>query len=204
MPCYRSDPSYLKAALWDSGCSTVHSRRYFRCLRNSSFYSPPFWTAAVVLPHAAVAFADAFDRRPDLIIVSPYLRTRQTAAPFIAKYSDVPVEFWPIQEFNYLDNQKCLGTTIDERRAMRDAFMVRGDADWRDGDDTETFNEMVGRAHAFIERLRWRDERFIVVFSHGLFIRTLATILDGDTPTIECILQPDSEIPNLNIFKFSL
>ena len=69
--------------------------------------------------NAAVAFADAFDRRPDLIIVSPYLRTRQTAAPFIAKYSDVPVEFWPIQEFNYLDNQKCLGTTIDERRAMR-------------------------------------------------------------------------------------
>ena len=154
--------------------------------------------------NAAVAFADAFDRHPDLIIVSPYLRTRQTAAPFIAKYSDVPVEFWPIQEFNYLDNQKCLGKTIDERRAMRNAFMVRGDADWRDGDDTETFNEMVGRAHAFIERLRGRDERFIVAFSHGLFIRTLATILDGNTPTIEYILQPDSEIPNLNIFKFSL
>lgn len=153
---------------------------------------------------AAVAFADAFDRRPDLIIVSPYLRTRQTAAPFIAKYNDVPVEFWPIQEFNYLDNQKCLGKTIDERRAMRDAFMVRGDTDWRDGDNTETFNEMVGRAHAFIERLRGRDEQFIVAFSHGLFIRTLATILDGDTPTIEYILQPDSEIPNLNIFKFSL
>lgn len=154
--------------------------------------------------NAATAFADAFDRRPDLIIVSPYLRTRQTAAPFIAKYNDVPVEIWPIQEFNYLDNQKCLGKTVEERRVMRDVFIARGDADWRDGDNTETFNEMVGRARAFIERLRGRDECFIVAFSHGHFIRTLATILDGGTPTIENILQPNSEIPNLNIFKFSL
>ena len=154
--------------------------------------------------NAAAAFADAFDRHPDLIIVSPYLRTRQTAAPFIAKYSDVPVEIWPIQEFDYLDNQKCLGKTVEERRAMRDVFIARADADWRDGTNTETFNEMVGRAHAFIERLRGRDEHFIVAFSHGHFIRTLATILNGDTPTIGNILQPTSEIPNLSVFQFSL
>lgn len=153
---------------------------------------------------AAREFAEKFDRTPDLIIVSPYLRTRQTAEPFIKKYAATPVEIWPIGEFDYLDNTRCLGTTADARHAMRDEYIARADANWRDGTNTETFNEMVGRAHAFIERLRGRDEHFIVAFSHGHFIRTLATILNGDTPTIGNILQPTSEIPNLSVFKFSL
>lgn len=41
--------------------------------------------------------------RPDLIVVSPFVRTRQTAEPLRQKYPDVPVEEWPVQEFSFLD-----------------------------------------------------------------------------------------------------
>ncbi len=151
---------------------------------------------------AAQLFADRFDRTPDLIIVSPYLRTRQTAAPFIEKYNTVPVEIWPIQEFDFLDNQKCLGKTVDTRRAMRDEYIARADPNWRDGPHTETFNEMVGRARDFIARVKQRPEQFIVAFSHGHFIKTLGIILDGAAPTIQDVLGAGDDIANLGIFKF--
>ncbi|CAM5569157.1 hypothetical protein SSCI18S_05901 [Sphingobium scionense] len=39
---------------------------------------------------------------PALIVTSPYTRTRQTAAPTIARFPDAPVKTWPIEEFTYL------------------------------------------------------------------------------------------------------
>src|SRR3546814_14466565 len=39
---------------------------------------------------------------PALIVTSPYTRTRQTAAPTIARFPGVPVEVRPIEEFTYL------------------------------------------------------------------------------------------------------
>lgn len=150
----------------------------------------------------AQEFADKFDRTPDLIIVSPYLRTRQTAEPFIKKYAATPVEIWPIGEFDYLDNTRCLGTTADARHAMRDEYIARADANWRDGADTETFNEFIARVHAFLDRVRARPEKFIVVFSHGHFIKALYTIMRGNTPTIENILSPNDDMENLGIYKF--
>ncbi|MDW5266944.1 MULTISPECIES: phosphoglycerate mutase family protein [Acidobacteriaceae] len=36
---------------------------------------------------------------PGLIVTSPYLRTRQTAAPTIERFAKVPAEIWPIREF---------------------------------------------------------------------------------------------------------
>ena len=44
---------------------------------------------------------------PDLIVVSPFVRTRQTAEPLRQKYPDVPVEEWPVQEFSFLDADRC-------------------------------------------------------------------------------------------------
>jgi phosphohistidine phosphatase SixA len=36
---------------------------------------------------------------PGLIVTSPYLRARQTAAPTIERFAKVPTEIWPIREF---------------------------------------------------------------------------------------------------------
>tara|TARA_R110000823_G_scaffold128520_4_gene256280 strand:- start:754 stop:951 length:198 start_codon:yes stop_codon:yes gene_type:complete len=43
-----------------------------------------------------------FALSPALIVTSPYTQTRQTAAPTIARFPEVSVEIWPIEEFTYL------------------------------------------------------------------------------------------------------
>jgi len=150
---------------------------------------------------AAHEIALNFNRTPDLIVMSSYLRTHQSAAPLIAKYPSVPTEIWPVQEFDYLDNQKCIGTTYETRRALCMEYIARNDADWRDAPGTETFNEMVARAHEFITCARMRPENFIVVFSHGNFISAVRTILAGDAPNIKKLLTQTPPLENLGIFK---
>ncbi len=110
---------------------------------------------------------------PDLFVVSPYLRTQQTAAPSMDRYALVPVEVWPIQEFTYLSTSKYNGTTPQERAAPIKEYWERGDAFYRDGTTTESFNEFLSRVDRFIEQVRTRPEKDIVVFGHGHFIRAL-------------------------------
>ena len=51
----------------------------------------------------ARAVAASWAEAPALIVTSPYTRTRQTAAPTIARFPAVPVETWPIEEFTSHD-----------------------------------------------------------------------------------------------------
>jgi probable phosphoglycerate mutase len=50
----------------------------------------------------AVAVAETWTDRPQLIALSPYLRTHLTAEPTIQRFPDVPIEVLPMQEFTYL------------------------------------------------------------------------------------------------------
>ena len=44
----------------------------------------------------ALSNARALPRRPELIVVSSFLRARQTAEPTMSRFPDVPVETWPV------------------------------------------------------------------------------------------------------------
>ena len=81
--------------------------------------------------------------RPDLIVVSPFVRSRQTAEPLRQKYPDVPVEEWPVQEFSFLDADRCADTTQEERRPLAEAYFARNDPDYVDGKDAESFNQLL-------------------------------------------------------------
>jgi len=59
--------------------------------------------------------ADGWAEAPVLIVISPYLRTQQTAAPTIARFPGVPVEVWPIEEFTYLQPSRWNGTRSVKR-----------------------------------------------------------------------------------------
>src|SRR3546814_4281836 len=59
--------------------------------------------------------AASWTQAPALIVTSPYTRTRQTAAPTIARFPGVPVEVWPIEEFTYLQPARWNGTRSAER-----------------------------------------------------------------------------------------
>ena len=75
----------------------------------------------------ARAVAAAWIETPALIVTSPYLRTQQTAAPTIARFPDVPVEVWPIEEFTYLQPARWNGTLSAERLPYLERYWQTAD-----------------------------------------------------------------------------
>lgn len=117
--------------------------------------------------------------RPDLILTSQYIRTRQTAEPTIAKYPDVPCEVWDIQEFTYLSPAKYKGTTVQQRMPMALEYWERGEADYVDGPGSESFSQMVMRCDQVVNRLKNSGAGLVVAFSHQQFITALQWFVTG-------------------------
>ena len=116
--------------------------------------------------------ADLFSRAPDLLVTSPYLRARQTTQFVADKHPQVPLETWPVQEFTYLDRQRCLNTTLAERIPMAREFWDRNDPGYVDGQGTESFAGLMDRAAEMWRRLlAEHDGKWVAVFSHAQFIR---------------------------------
>lgn len=133
----------------------------------------------------AEAFAAKLTREPGLIVVSPYTRAQETAAPTIARFPGARVEQWPVQEITYLAPVRCIDTTQVERRFMAREFWAKCDPHYTDGDGAETFALTVGRAQAAIASLRARTDGFTLLFSHGVFMRIMHWITLTRRPVID-------------------
>jgi len=115
-----------------------------------------------------------FNSAPDLIITSPYLRTKQTADLLIKRYPRVRKERWPItREFAYLSSEKSSNATRSEMRPRGKEYWDRGDPDYFDGAGAETFRDFIQRVRCTIRRLKNRRERFIILFGHEFFISAI-------------------------------
>ncbi|MCL1902124.1 MAG: histidine phosphatase family protein [Alphaproteobacteria bacterium] len=150
----------------------------------------------------AIDFAAEFLCKPDLIVTSSYLRTRQSAAPLIEKFPDVPVEVWPIHEFDFMDPEKYAGTTFEERGIFRDEYLNRNDQDYKGKGAQESFNDLIQRVDEFLKRLKTRQEKFIVVFSHGWFIEVVKARAKGRKPNIRETFEARRD--NLEILEFEI
>ncbi len=118
----------------------------------------------------AASLAERLDIVPALIIVSSYLRTRQTAEQFMQKHPGTPVEVWPVHEFTYLDIGRHANTTEAERRQFVEAYWNRNDPHGNEGGGAESFAEFIHRVETLIARLRGQESGPVVVFTHGYFI----------------------------------
>ncbi len=152
---------------------------------------------------------NSFSVAPDLIITSPYKRTKQTAAPLIKKYPDVPQEEWEIHEFTYLSNTRCFGTTFLERRPWREEYWERSDPSYLDGDGAESFVDFIGRAKDTIVKLKKRKEKFVVLFSHEYTIAAIKYLLEKQPKEITSKEMGDfkeyfstNRIPNASKVEF--
>ncbi len=115
----------------------------------------------------ALSIATTVSQRPDLIVVSPFLRTRQTAEPTLCRFSDVPIETWPVQEFTYLSPDCCAGTTAAQRRRLVDVYWQHCSPEHVDGQGAESFSSMLQRVRQMRACLAAHSAAFIVVFTHG-------------------------------------
>ena len=121
----------------------------------------------------AEQLAAALHAEPDLIVVSPYVRARQTAEPVLRRFPKARVEEWPVQEVQYLDPALCVDTTQEDRRALSDAYWQRCDPHHA-APGAESFVEFSMRVGDAIERAMRRAERRIFVFCHGQVMQAIA------------------------------
>lgn len=109
--------------------------------------------------------------RVELVVISPYCRTQETASHYLAKHPGLPVETWPVYEFTYLKPELYDGTTEPERLPYKHAFWERCDPNYRDAPEAESYALFAERVETAWEKLWARTESEIAVFSHGLFMR---------------------------------
>lgn len=108
---------------------------------------------------------------PALIVTSPYLRTKQTAAPFLRRFPNAPQAEWPVQEFTFLNPAHWQGTTGQERWPSANAYWERGDPHYQDGEGAESFSRLMERVHQTRALIQSQTEGPLVIFSHGQFSR---------------------------------
>ena len=124
----------------------------------------------------AEQLAAALCAEPDLIVVSPYVRARQTAEPAIQRFPNARVEEWTVHEVQYLDPALCVDTTQDERRGLSDGYWKQCDPHYA-APGAESFVEFCTRVGAAIERAAQRTERRIFVFCHGQVMQAFAWLV---------------------------
>jgi broad specificity phosphatase PhoE len=112
---------------------------------------------------------------PALIVVSPYLRARQTAQPTRDRFPAVPVQQWPIEEFTYLEPSRWNGTARSERLPYIEDYWKTADPMYCDGPGAESFVSLLGRAEIALGRLRSLPDQAgtVVLFSHGQFMQAI-------------------------------
>lgn len=139
---------------------------------------------------------------PDLIVVSSYLRTRETAEPSMRRFPDVPVEVWAVQEFTYLSPSRCTNTTAEQRRPLVEAYWQGCDPDHADGPCAESFSAMLDRIRDLQDRLSRHPAGCIVIFTHGQVMQALrlltANPTAGDRELMGQFLEFDRRSPMSN------
>jgi broad specificity phosphatase PhoE len=160
--------------------------------------------------------ANTWTETPTLIVVSPILRTQQTAQPTSDRFPAVPVEEWRgIEEFTYLEPSRWNGSVYSERLPVIEAYWKAEDPKYCDGPGAESFSTLLRRAETALERLQALiGHPTVFLFSHGQFMQAVRiTVLYSETSDKEkmrlffeneaCAPFQNAELFRLNIDEMS-
>jgi len=153
--------------------------------------------------------AAAVTRQPDLIVMSPLQRARDSAGPIIQAWPNTPRAVWPIQELMYLSPQKLLQCSPEERAEKIEAYWQRADPDYCDGEDAESFRGFLTRIQSFFRALQPLSG-FIICVGHGQFFKACElTMTHGMDATSEWMkhfreIEKSSPMHNSEIYRLKL
>jgi len=109
---------------------------------------------------------------PNLIVTSPYLRSKQTAQSTVQRFPDCPQTEWQVQEFEYL----AFSAQVRDRTEIFQlckAYWQRRDPFYRDAESAESFASLMQRVAALFQQIYRLEGQTILVFSHSGFIRAV-------------------------------
>ena len=140
------------------------------------------------------------------IIVTPYIRTQQTAAPLVALTGLEPL-IWPdLREITYLQPSSADGKTYDERAVLRDAFWgaARLDPDYVDEGEypVESVSSFLHRIRASLgalAALAASGSGLTVVYAHEFPISAAVNIARGksDKEIIADMVAEQKPLPRI-------
>ncbi|MDP4302964.1 histidine phosphatase family protein [Leptothrix discophora] len=144
----------------------------------------------VTMPHHAIPLTPLGHRQaerlagllpdaPAEVLVSPFERARDTAAPYLARTGRSARVVDLLREFESIDPAELAGLTGEQRRPITEAYWADGQPDRRMGAQAETFRESVARVEAFMALEMPRMPDGSVVFGHGMWTAMLIWRLFG-------------------------
>ena len=108
--------------------------------------------------------------QPDLFIVSPLIRAKETMRLFTSLWPKAPLSILPIQEFIYLSPSRLALLGPVERKEQIKEYWRKNDPYYCDGDDSESFAAFLQRVSTFYQYLT-QQRGYVVVVGHGQFIK---------------------------------
>ncbi len=158
----------------------------------------------------ALEFAKGVIHPPDLIIVTSYVRTVQSAEPLIKRFPKVSVEVWPLHEFTYLSPTMCINTTSQERAPMMKEYWRRCDPMFIHGLGSESFNQFANRVVDSIDKIKHLDLATVIVFTHGQVMRFFKQYLEHGCTKGRLSMKVfrhtmlPIDVPNLGVFEIKI
>ncbi|SIR98373.1 Broad specificity phosphatase PhoE [Moraxella cuniculi DSM 21768] len=108
----------------------------------------------------------------DAVFVSPYLRTQQTAQPYLTKTDLIPSVLPCLQELDMLAFENIASLSFAEIGALAEKFWQQ-DNHYRDGENTDSFDDFVKRVQAARQHFEQMADGTYVMFGHGIWISML-------------------------------
>ena len=127
----------------------------------------------------AVTLAASWTETPTHIVCSPFLRTRQTAEPTMARFPDAPVTFLPIFEFRNLHSGRWTSGDRDGKRTEEFRQWEVCDPEYIDGPGAESFRSLHHRAVTALKELtHFPPDALVYAFSHGYFMQAVRMAIE--------------------------
>ncbi|WP_089160210.1 histidine phosphatase family protein [Caballeronia sordidicola] len=136
----------------------------------------------------AHAISQRLVESPSIVICSPFLRARQTAAPTLARFPAVRSDIWPVQEFTYLAPARCAGTSAQQRRPWVDAYWNAFNQTLVDGLGAESFSAFIERVLEALNRFRMlhnASDATAAMFGHGQFLQAMRWLIQNGDGVID-------------------
>ena len=118
------------------------------------------------------------------IFVSQYLRTHQTAQPYLQSTKRTATVIEELHEFNFLDFDTIKDLSFDDIRVIADDFWQQHSAH-RASELTDSFEHFVARVQKVRAYFDALPDGTYLVFTHGMWIGMLIwQLLLGDSPRL--------------------
>lgn len=127
---------------------------------------------------------------PDGIFISPYMRTQQTAQPYLDITGLTPIVIDDLREFNYLDFEHIKHLSYPQIIKMADDFWAIGNPKYADSENTDDFDNLIKRVRSVRSQLDALTDGTYVVFTHGMWLGMLMwQLIHHDSTRVHHMIQ---------------